>query len=388
MNRAFLIVCVALALTPVGILAGCEKSPPAPASAGVPKVVGGDAPPPADDRSSKPGAAAAPDKQHSTLRVYMWSEYIDPEIPKQFEKATGISMKIDVYEDTETMLAKLQHQEGDKLYDLAIVSDHAVALLAKLKLIRELDKPKVANLQNVSARFRMPPYDPAGAYSAPYQWGTVGLIYRKDRAPAGELSWKLVLDPATPSPFVLIDSMRDMLGVALKFRGRSVNETDPEAVALAGKAILSAKRNPACLGFEGGVGGKNKVAGGMASYAIVYSGDALRAAADDPNLAYGIPQEGSIIWVDAMVVTARGANPEGAHAFINYILDPVVGARLSNWTRYATPCEAALDGVRKEDRDNAAIYPAQDMLAKLEYITELGEATRKYDEVWTAVKAR
>lgn len=321
------------------------------------------------------------------LNVYSWSEYIDPAIVESFEKSSGLKVRIDVYEDTETMLAKMQHQEGDKLYDVVIVSDHAVPVLSSLKLIRPLDAAKVPNAANVEERFRTPSYDPKGEYSLPYQWGTVGLIYSKEKLGDKPLSWNLVLGPSPMKSFVLIDSMRDMMGVALKAAGRSVNTTDDAALTEAGKTIREAKRRSQCLGFEGGVGGKSKVASGIAACAVVYSGDALKAVADDASLAYGVPKEGSIIWVDAMAVTSRARNVEGAYAFVNTILDAKVGAQLSSYTLYATPNAKAKALLPKETTSNPAIYPDEASMTRLEYITDVGDATKKYDAVWTSVKA-
>ncbi len=323
-----------------------------------------------------------------TLTVYMWSEYIDPEIPKDFERETGIPVRIDVYEATEDMMAKLQ-QGGDQQYDLLVVSDHAVPALAGLGLLRPLDRAALANAGNVDARFAAPPYDPDGRWSVPYQWGTVGLMYRKDRLPDFEPTWALVFDPARRrGPFVLVDSMRDMLGVALKAAGHSVNATDPEQVRAAGERTLAAKRSDLSLGFEGGVGGKNKVLSGAAALAIVYNGDALRGMEEDPEAAFAVPREGSIVWVDAMAIPAHAPHAGEAHRFIDYILRPEVGARLSNFNRYATPNRAALAHVDPEDRADPAIYPPPEVMAKLEYIQDLGTATQLYDEVWTAVKSR
>ena len=322
------------------------------------------------------------------LVVSMWSEYIDPEIPKAFEQETGIPVRIDVYEATEELMAKLE-QGADNQYDLLVVSDHAIPVLARRGMLQPLDRSKIAGLDAVDQLFVKPVYDPEDLYSVPYQWGTVGLMVRRDAVGEGDPSWSWILDPASDrGPFVLIDSMRDMLGVALKAAGASVNARDPEAVRQAGEAVLAAKRSPRFGGFDGGVGGKNKVLAGTATMAIVYSGDALRAVEEDPGTAYAVPVEGSIIWVDAMVVPKRAPNAEAAHRFIEFLLRPDVGAQLSNFNRYATPNKAAMASILPEDRNNPQIYPPPEVMSRLEFLEDLGEDTRIYDEVWTAVKAR
>ena len=173
----------------------------------------------------------------NTLNVYMWSEYIDPELLAQFEKETGIKVNLDVYESTEAMMAKLKQVGGQ--YDVVVVSDHAVPVLAELGDIQPLDLSKIPNAANVMAKVRKPYYDPQDKYSIPYQWGTMGLFYRTDKLPELEPSWAVVLDPAAqPGPVVLIDSMRDQMAAALLMLGKDGNTTYPADLQAAGELIL------------------------------------------------------------------------------------------------------------------------------------------------------
>lgn len=334
--------------------------------------------------SEKSEGAAA-----TQVNVYMYSEYIDPELLEEFERRTGVEVRLAVYETTEEMMAKLQQAGGASQYDVVVVSDHAVPVLAKLDLIQKLDREKIPNAQNIAPEFLNPPYDPGNQYSVPYQWGTMGILYRKDRIENPGDSWGLMLDPARqPDTFVLIDSMRDMMAAALRYRGLSINARDAGQVKAAGELVLAAKKSEKCLGFEGGVGGKNRVLAGGASMAIVYNGDAVRAIDEDENVAFFVPREGSLIWCDTMAIPAQAPSADAAHAFINFILDPEIGAKLSNFNRYASPNAASREMISQEDRENTAIYPSAATIETLEYLEDLGPDSRLYDEVWTAVKSR
>ncbi|MDW8358875.1 MAG: extracellular solute-binding protein [Thermus sp.] len=115
----------------------------------------------------------------------------------------------------------------------------------------------------------------------------------------------------------------------------------------------------------------------------------MRAADEYPDrVGFAIPKEGATLWVDSMMIPARAPNPEAAHRFINFILEPKVGAQLSNFNRYATPNKAALAYINPTDRKNPAIYPSAEAMKRLEFILDLGKDNRLYDEVWTAVKSR
>lgn len=325
------------------------------------------------------------------VTVYMYSEYIDPEMLKEFEQQTGIKPRVDEYDNSEQMLAKLQQAGGVSQYDVIVVSDVTVPALVKEGLVQPIDRSRVPHAGNVDEKFRKPPFDPEGKYTLPYQWGTVGLMYNKGKAKSDDVSWAWIFDPARqPGAFVLMDSMRDMLGIALRYQGHSMNSRDPQEIKGAGDLILQAKKSNLSLGFEGGVGGKNRVVTGEAIAAMVYNGDALKAVAENPNakLAFRLPKEGGIIWVDVMMIPAKSPNLDAAHKFINYILDAKAGAQLSNFNRYATPNAAAMPFIRDEDRTNAEMYPSDEMMKKLEYLEDVGKDTRLYDEVWTTVKAR
>lgn len=389
-----------LLLSPLA-LAGCGRTEPAPAPApapasttAAPAPAAGEAPAAnAGAPAAAPAAPAAPapgSGAGKTLNILMWSEYIDPEIPKQFEQITGATVRIDVYEDSDAMQAKMQLQGGDKQYDLLIASDYKVPELAELKLIQPLDLSKVPNARNVSEAFQNPPYDLQGKFSLPYQWGTVGIMYRKDRLPEFEPTWALFFDPSRqPGPFLLIDDMRDCMASAFKHLGHSVNTTDPAIIKQAGDAILAAKNTDKCLGFQGGAAAAEQVASGQATMAIVYSGDAFRfIAEDEANLGYAIPREGGEWWIDAMLIPGQAEDADLAHQFINYILDPQIGGQLAEFNQYGTPNEAAKRNLRPETRANPAIYPPDDVMIKLEPLRDIGDAVKLYDEVWTAVKAR
>ena len=331
------------------------------------------------------GLAADRDQQ---VKVYMYSEYIEPGMPAEFEKLTGLKCKIDVYENSEEMMAKMQ-AGGAGQYDVVVVSDVNVPAMVNLKLVQPLDYARIANAKNISDHFKTPPFDPGAKYSLPYQWGTVGLIYNKEKVKTSNISWGLIFDEKQQvGPYVLMDSMRDMIGIALKYQGHGMSSTSKDELKSAADILLAAKKGKHSLGFEGGVGGKNKVAAGEATMAVVYNGDAIRAVAEDPKLGFAVPKEGGVIWVDVMMVTAKAPNMAGAHKFINYILDAQAGAKLSNFNRYPTPNAASLPLIEEKDRNDPAIYPPMDIVKKLEYLVDLGENTRLYDETWTMIKAR
>lgn len=320
------------------------------------------------------------------LNLFIWSEYIDPAVVTEFERRFACNVVMDLFEDDGAMMAKLQ-AGGASLYDVVVPPDFRVPALVKLNLLAPLRKANLPNLKHLDPRFLRPGYDPDDQFTVPYQWGTVGLYLRRQPGQALPDSWAAVFDPAHAwGPFVLMDAQRDLIGAALKYRARSVNSIDPAHLKDARDLLLDAKRRS--VGFDGSVGGKNKVLAKSAVAAIVYSGEGARGVAEDPDTAYVIPKEGSVIWVDRLVVLAKAPHRDLAEKFINFCLEPEIGARISNFTQFASPNLAARPFLKPEDLTNPAIYPPAGLMERLEVLEHLGTKARLYDEVWTQVKAR
>lgn len=327
------------------------------------------------------GAVAQPNK----LNVFIWSEYIDPEIVANFEKQYDCKVTLDLYEDNESMMAKLQGG-GASLYDICVPSDYIIPDLLKRKLLAPLRHENIPNLKNLEPKFASPPYDPGNKYTAAYQWGTSGIYVRKGGQPL-EQTWGLIFDSKKqPGPFLLFDDMRGMIGGALLYKGYSVNTTDPKELREVRDLLIEAKKRS--QGFAGGVEGKNKVLAKAAQLAICYNGDAVRGMGEDAETEYFVPREGGEIWVDSLCIPAKAPNRDLAEKFINYILDPKVGAKLSNFNQYATPNLAAREFVNPDDLKNPAIYPTPDIMAKLEFVKDLGRKLKLYDELWTQIKSK
>lgn len=320
------------------------------------------------------------------LNVLMWSEYIDPKIVQDFEKRFDCKVTLDVFEDLESMMAKLQ-QGGSSLYDVITPSDYVVPVLLRLKLLQEIRRENVPNLANIDPRFSGPPFDPGNRYTAPYQWGTVGIYLRRQPGRQFARTWGLLFDPAlAPGSFMLMDGIRETIGAALKYRGHSLNSTDRGELVRARDTLLEAKRRSA--GFEGGVGGKNRVLARGVTAAMSYNGDAVRGMRDDPETEFFVPEEGGEIWMDNMAIPIAAPHREMAERFLNYILEPETGARVSNFNQYATPNRASMRFINPKDLGNPAIYPSPAIMEKLEFLRDLGADLKLYDEVWTQVKSR
>lgn len=330
--------------------------------------------------------AGQPQAQQNVLNVFNWSEYIDPGIVKDFEKKFNVKVNYSLYESNEDLISKLE-VGGKEQYDVVVPGQYAVPIMVKKGLLLKLDKSQIPNFKNLSKKFVNTSYDPNNGYSIAYQWGTVGIVYDKKKLKNPDQTWGLLFDKSKQKgAFVMMDSIREMIGPALMYLGKSLNSTKPEDLKQALDLMVEAKGRS--LGFDGGVGARNKVAAGQAVYGVAYNGDCVKMQDENPNIGYFVPKEGTVVFVDNMSISAGSRNPKMAHAFINYILEPKVGARLSNYNRYATPNEAAKPFINPKDVKNPGVYPPASVMGKLEFILDLGAGNKLYDAVWTKLKAR
>jgi spermidine/putrescine transport system substrate-binding protein len=324
--------------------------------------------------------------QKQTLNLFNWSEYMDPQILRDFEKQFSATVVVSLYESNEDLIAKLKATGGSG-YDVVVPGQYAIPLLSRQGLLQPLNKAKLPNFKNLDKKFVNPNFDPQNRFSAAYQWGTVGVVYNKNKLPNPEQTWGLFFDPKKQQgPFIMMDSTREMMAAPLRFLGKSLNSVNTADINAALNLMIEAKGRS--LGFDGGVGARNKVSAGQANYGVAYNGDVVKLQAEDPKLGFFVPREGGLIFVDNMAIPAKAPNADLAHKFINFILDARVGARLSNYNRYATPNAAAKPFITPGDLKNPAIYPPASVMAKLEFNLDLGRNNALYDSAWTKIKAR
>ena len=320
------------------------------------------------------------------VNLFTWPDYMDPELLREFEATYGVRVVVDYYDTNEALLAKLD-AGGSREYDVIVASDYAVDALIGDQALAAMDSAAVPNLRNLAPRFRRPPYDPDGRFTAAYQWGTSGLGVRTDRID-GPLpdSWAVVFDSAAAAvPFAMLNEARETIGAALIYLGHSPNSTS-EAELTAAADLLRAQR-ARVLTYAPFASARDMLASGDVTVAHNYSGDVLMAKAENSAIEFVIPREGSIIWTDNMAVLKEAPHPNAARVLVNYLLDAEIGARLSNFTRYATPNAAAEPFIDADLRNDRAVYPDAAVLERLHFLRDLGPHRARYDRIWTEIRA-
>ena len=338
----------------------------------------------------------------NVVHVYNWSDYIAEETVANFTEKTGIEVVYDVYDANETLEAKLF--AGRTGYDVIFPSAHPFAgRHIASGLYAPLDKAQLPNLKHVDPKIMqlLEKTDPQNRYLVPYMWGTTGIGYNveKVKAALGESapvdSWALIFDPKyaeklSACGLALLDDEQEALGAALIYLGKSPNTHDKADIEAAAEVIN--KVRPYVRYFHSSQY-INDLANGDICVAQGYSGDVLQArdraaeAEQGVDVAYAIPQEGAILWVDVMAMPGDAPHPQQAHAFINYLLDPQVIADVSNYVAYANANKDATALLDAEVRDDKGIYPSDEVMQRLIVPETLPNAIQRLKtRTWTRIK--
>lgn len=317
------------------------------------------------------------------LNVFIWSNYLPDSVIAEFERRYDAKLNIELYDSNEALLAKLQ--SGGAIYDIIVPSDYMVTVLREQGLLQELNRDVLTNFSNLDPRFVGLPYDPANQYSIPYMWGTTGIAYRKDKVTEPIDSWAALWDTRYKDRIAMLDDVRETLGAALKFLGKSENSTEASEVQAAARLLLEQK--PLVKAYDSG-GFDQMLLSGDAWIAQAYSGQIAKAIADNPAIGYVIPKEGCTIFVDNMCVPRNSPHTELAHEFMNFVHEATTAAAIANGTGYSSLNLAARSLIRPDLLTNEAAYPPLDALERCEFIREIGPMISVYDRWWTEIKSK
>jgi len=335
------------------------------------------------------------------VRVYNWSDYIDEALLAKFEEETGIKLIYDVFDSNEVLETKML--AGSSGYDVVVPSGTFLSRQIQAGAFQKLDMSKLPNIGNTwdDIEARTDVYDPGNLYSINYMWGTTGIGYNVgkvkealgDSAPADSLS--LVFDPANMAKLkdcgvYFLDAPTEMIPAALKYIGEDPDSHDVDVIKKA-EAVLTSVA-PFVQKYHSSEY-INALANGDICVAFGWSGDVLQArdrAAEADNgveVEYAIPSEGALMWFDQMAIPADAQNPDGAHKFINFILDAQNMAAASNYVYYANGNKASEPYLEEDVIGDPAIYPSMDTVNNLYVTTAYGpKEQRVVTRMWTKVK--
>ena len=322
------------------------------------------------------------DLSQQTLTVSNWAGYYPEDMAEKFQAAVGTPMTITNHATNEEIMAKLT-AGGDSGIDVAFVSGQFAQALNEAGLVEPINPEFVPNLANLYPEAQELSYDPGNTFSVPYAWGTTGICYRSDLIDE-PTSWNDILEPSEENKgkVTALATERWLMLPAQKALGFSANTTDEAEMQQVKEKLIAAKPN--LLAYDDTTF-YSRLVSGEANAVVAWDGWCNYGTAEDPNIKFVVPSEGSDLWADTMVILKTAKNKEAAHAYINYILDPANHAWVAENILYKVPNKAAMEQVASlaDTYPNMGLTPAD--LLKQESLIDLGEAGPMYTEIATEV---
>ncbi len=322
-----------------------------------------------------------------TLKVYNWGEYIGEDVIKNFEKQFGVKVIYELFDSNEMMYTKIQTGEA---YDILVPSDYMIERLISENKLSNIDKSLIPNLSNLADGVKNLPYDANNDYSVPYFWGSVGIVYNHNNVPKEVVEkegFNVLKNTDYKGNIFMYDSERDSFMVAFKALGYSMNTENEDEINKAYEWLkeLNDTMNPAYVTDEV----IDNMANGAKDIAVVYSGDAAYILNENEDMSFFMPNEGSNVWSDAMVIPSNAPNPKLAHEFINYILDYEASLDNSTTVGYASSNKEVLEEMSSEGGEyfeNEAYLPRVGYV-KDEVFKHNEILKQKLTDLWIKVKA-
>ncbi len=317
------------------------------------------------------------------LNLFNWGNYTSPELIEKFENQHGIKVTITDYDSNDTALAKVQ--AGGHGFDLVVPSANYVPIWIREGLLMEVRPDQMENFKYIKEEFANPDWDPGRRYTAPWQWGSVGMIVDTSVYSGNINTAAIYLDP--PEELIgkinVAPEMNDVISSTIMYLGGEPCTTDKELLKKVRDKLVEAK--PHWLSMDYGM--IEKFAGRDVAASLYWNGAAFRAREKNPDVRYGYPQEGYALWMDSVGVLADAKNVENAKLFLNFIMAPENAALISAFARYANGIEGAEEFMPADMIGAPEIdTPAELAGAGVFLPTCSPEATKMYTAIWTELQ--
>ncbi len=320
--------------------------------------------------------------EEARLNLYNWDTYVGATTLRDFRAATGVAVKMSLYATNDELFARLA--DGNPGFDVIVPSNEYVTRLRLAGLLQPLDLETIPNRVNILPTFQNPAFDPGRRWSMPYTWLVLGLGYRKSRIAGVPDSWKWVFDSDRYAGRIgVFSEADDLVRLGAMYLGHAPRDLPTPVIDQVAAMLIHQK--PAIKVFHHDEGQDLLLAGDI-DIVMEYNGDIAQVMAEDPDLDFVIPREGSLLDSDCLAIPTGAPRPDNAHAFINFVLGAKAGAEIAQTIRYPTPNGAALELMDAAYRDNPVIFPPPAVLARCQYGEFEGLArSRLYDETLTRI---
>lgn len=321
----------------------------------------------------------------SVLRVYNSGEYVDTQLIERFEEENDCQIIYETFDSNESMYTKLQ---SGVEYDILVPSDYMIERLMKEKFLKKIDWTKITNRDKIIPKLLDNNFDKGNNYTVPYYWGTVGILYNKKKVSQKDLQqgWDILRNEKYKGKIYMYDSERDSFMIALKALGYSMNTHNKKELQEAYQWLMkqSETMDPVYVGDDV----MDNMISGNKDMAVVYSGDGAYIISENENMGFMVPEQGSNVWTDAMVITKYCENTDLAHKFINFFLQEDVAIQNTEYIGYDSAVKSVYEYYRDEEyAGNPGCAPDTSNPKNEEFRYQEKEIKEYCAGLWTKVKS-
>ncbi|WP_372866056.1 polyamine ABC transporter substrate-binding protein [Pseudomonas sp.] len=329
------------------------------------------------------------EKAEDSLRVYNWNDYIAPQVLKDFEAETGIRVEYHTFSSAEEMQAAL---DGSEAIDIIVPSHNDLPRLIKDDQLQPLDFNLLPNRKHLDKLLlsKLAAVDPSNRYAVPYLWGAVGLAINTPQAEAafgGPLpnSWSLLFDAEQSTRLAscgisVLDAPDETLSLLLNYQGRSLTRSAPSRIERASSVLDGLRPNLRYIDSERYI---DDLSNGRLCVAMAWVGDALAAADAGQPVRFLVPDEGSVLFIDNLVIPRSARRADLAHRFIDYLMQPEVAALITTETLYPSGNADAKAFLDVALRNQPGLYPNAETKRRLHAQEAFAEKHMQVrDRVW------
>jgi spermidine/putrescine transport system substrate-binding protein len=326
---------------------------------------------------------AGPAFAEGELQLYNWGNYTSPELLAKFEAETGIKVTVTDYDSNDTALAKIE--AGGAGFDLVVPSANYVPIWIEKGLVQELDLTKLPNHANIAPEWMASTYDPGRKYSVPWQWGITGMGVNT-KVYGGDINTSAIwLDPPEElkGKVNVTPEMNDVVATAVMYVGGTPCTEDVEVLKKARDVLLAAK--PYWMSMDYGM--EDKMATGDVPASLYWNGAIMRARFKNPDIAFGYPKEGFLLFMDQVMLLKDAKNVEEAYKFLDFIMVPENAAMISAFARYANGITGS-DAFMPDDMKNAPelVIPPE-LVSKGVFLPTCSPKAQEYiTAIWTELQ--
>lgn len=322
--------------------------------------------------------------EKKALYVYTWADYIDPELISKFEADNNCKVVIDTFDSNETMYAKLM--AGASGYDIIMPTEYVMPLLINANLIEKLD---LSNFPRVKKSFDIKfKSEWSLVWNIPYAFSCTGILWRKDKVPADLTfqDWNDMFDERLKGRICMMNDIREVIGLALKMKGYSVNSTNASEIAEAAEVAKSWKKKCSKMDNESY---RTGIPSGEFYTAMSYNSDAIQLIADGraDQLGYAVPTNGTTSSIDVFCIMKNSKSKDLACKFIDMFYDLENAVKNSEYNGVPIPVRGLYDALSDEYKKIPMMRVSDELRLKCEDIKDVGNVLDLYSKAWDKIKS-